>query len=249
MGLTYTRGQDLQKIRTRRASITIGERLLLLTSITIVLAVVLAYAGRIRAEAWSDANRPAPLNLNALPGADGDRRTRTRRECGRIRTSAREGVHDAGGTTGGGQGRDGCRVRESGGQRTGGGPVAHRTPLPNVGALAKIADTDGSQRPLFTPAQLAALKPYLSVRTPEEFRSSVLWCTLAIVVGFHLVSLIWRWRGMPGDRVLLALAHLLVGIGFVMMLSRPDPLRDTLAHLSLYRGSRRRARACSPRSR
>jgi cell division protein FtsW (lipid II flippase) len=66
------------------------------------------------------------------------------------------------------------------------------------------------------------------VRTLDEFRSSVLWCTLAIVVGFHLVSLIWRWRGMPGDRVLLALVHLLVGIGFVMMLSRPDPLRDTL---------------------
>ena len=112
----------------------------------------------------------------------------------------------------------------------------------------KAADDNGSPRPLLTPAQLAALKPYLSVRTPEEFQSSVLWCTLAIIVGFHLVSLIWRWRGMPGDRVLLALVHLLVGIGFVMMLSRPDPLRDTLLIYRYTVGSSSDSR-CSPLSR
>ena len=45
---------------------------------------------------------------------------------------------------------------------------------------------------------------------------------------FHLVSLLWRWRGVRADRVLLAIAHLLVGIGFIVVLSRPDPVRDTL---------------------
>ena len=107
MGLTYTRGQDLQQARIRRAAITIGERLLLLTSITIVLAVVLAYAGRIRAEAWSNGKRPAPVNLNALAGSRG-RECRHDGECCRVGTSPRDSVHDAGGTAGGGQGRDGA---------------------------------------------------------------------------------------------------------------------------------------------
>src|SRR4030095_14242374 len=38
----------------------------------------------------------------------------------------------------------------------------------------------------------------------------------------------WRWRGISGDRLLLAAAHLLATLGFVVMLSRPDPLRDSL---------------------
>ena len=56
----------------------------------------------------------------------------------------------------------------------------------------------------------------------------MLWCAIATILGVHLVSLFWRWRGLAGDRILLALAHLLIGIGFIVMLSRPDPLRDTL---------------------
>jgi cell division protein FtsW (lipid II flippase) len=66
------------------------------------------------------------------------------------------------------------------------------------------------------------------VRTIDEFRSAVLWCALATVLSFHLVSLVWRLAGVNGDRLLLALVHLLVGVGFLMMLSRPDPVRDTL---------------------
>ena len=68
----------------------------------------------------------------------------------------------------------------------------------------------------------------LSVRTQEEFRSAAFWCGLVLLLSFHLVSLLWRWQGRSGDRILLSLAHLLVGIGFVLMMSRPDPVRDTL---------------------
>ena len=37
----------------------------------------------------------------------------------------------------------------------------------------------------------------------------------------------WEWRGTPGDYTLLGAAHLLTAIGFAMLVSRSDPLRDT----------------------
>jgi cell division protein FtsW (lipid II flippase) len=40
--------------------------------------------------------------------------------------------------------------------------------------------------------------------------------------------LLWRWRGVRGDKLLLAAVHLLTGVGFAVLVSRPDPLRDTL---------------------
>ncbi len=128
-------------------------------------------------------------------------------------------------------------------------------PLPNVGALARlrvpaaaIARTPRletfAQRlaearaaagarpvesiPLLTPADLATLKPLVAVRTSESHARAVFWSAVAVIVPFHLISLVWRWRGSRGDRVLLALAHLLVTMGFLVVLSRPDPLRDTL---------------------
>ena len=39
---------------------------------------------------------------------------------------------------------------------------------------------------------------------------------------------LWHVRGLEGDRVLLAAAHLLTALGFALLLSRADPLRDTL---------------------
>src|SRR5262249_49473030 len=52
------------------------------------------------------------------------------------------------------------------------------------------------------------------------------WWSILYIAGFHLVALIWRLRRVDGDRLLLAVAHLVTGIGFVMLLSRSDPLRD-----------------------
>ena len=64
MGVTYTRAGDLQRVRNRSTSITLGERLLLLTSAAVVLAILLAYAGRIRAEQFGEPHAPLPINLN-----------------------------------------------------------------------------------------------------------------------------------------------------------------------------------------
>jgi cell division protein FtsW (lipid II flippase) len=215
-------------------AITLGEHLLVVTSVVVALAVALAYLGRTRADAPAPTDR-APVNLNAGPDAaaleaplaaafpyPGDRRLAARTIAARPAGS-----------------------------------------LSNVGALSSLvvsADVIARDRsvvvfkerldtarvsaresgraqpravPLLTGADLSALKHGVAVRTAAEFRTSVIWCALAMLIGFHAVSLLWRVRGVPGDRLLLALAHLLVGLGFVVMLTRPDGLRDTFL-LSRY---------------
>jgi cell division protein FtsW (lipid II flippase) len=92
--------------------------------------------------------------------------------------------------------------------------------LPNVGAVARASR--------LTSTDVAALKPNLAVRTRAEFRSAVVRYALLYLIGFHAVVLLWRWRGVRGDKLLLAAVHLLTGVGFAVLVSRPDPLRDTL---------------------
>ncbi|MEO7192747.1 MAG: FtsW/RodA/SpoVE family cell cycle protein [Vicinamibacterales bacterium] len=89
--------------------------------------------------------------------------------------------------------------------------------------------------PLFTPADITLLKPGLVVRTRGAHTRAVLWCALLLLAGFQVVSLVWQWRGITGDRVLLAAAQLLTTFGALVMIARPDPLRDTLL-LSRYTG-------------
>ena len=58
------------------------------------------------------------------------------------------------------------------------------------------------------------------------------------MLAFHAVALVWRggaWRAT--DVVLLAAAHLLTAVGFAVLLSRPDPLRDTLLFVRYPRRS------------
>jgi hypothetical protein len=201
VGVTYTRARDRGRRRHRLAPMSIGERLLLATSLVIVVAIALTCAGRIRTDGPA-----ASINLNAVTDAAAlDAPLATvfayapdRRFAARILANSLE-------------------QREA--------------PLPNVGALARLqvpADSidreravvayrdriDAARRaaadagrqppqivPLFTASELAALKPALAVRTIEEYRATVVWCAIALIVPFHLVVLLWRWRGVPGDRV------------------------------------------------
>jgi cell division protein FtsW (lipid II flippase) len=90
--------------------------------------------------------------------------------------------------------------------------------------------------PLLTGAEIADVKPSLVVRTTGQFRGAVaLWAVLYIAA-FHAVSLIWRLRGVGGDRVLLAGAHLLTAIGFAAMIGRADPLQDTMLFVRFAQG-------------
>ena len=90
--------------------------------------------------------------------------------------------------------------------------------LPNVGAIA----------PLFTPAEFAKLKPLFSVRTADEFRRQVVLFGGLYLVAFLAATVLWRLRGIRTDPLLFAIAHLITAIGFAVLLSRGDPLRDSL---------------------
>ncbi|HLI83484.1 MAG TPA: FtsW/RodA/SpoVE family cell cycle protein [Bryobacteraceae bacterium] len=90
--------------------------------------------------------------------------------------------------------------------------------LRNVGAVARHLP-----RRLF-----AQLKPLLIVRTPREFAIAFLESAALYFAGFYLVALVWRMARFPGDRSCLVALHLLSGMGFCLMASMRDPLRDTL---------------------
>ena len=82
------------------------------------------------------------------------------------------------------------------------------------------------QVPVLTGVELALVKPGLTVRTQAGFRWLVLRWTAFYFAGFAAVGLVWRLRGR-GDVLLLSAALLLTALGFAALLSRADPLRDT----------------------
>ena len=93
---------------------------------------------------------------------------------------------------------------------------------------------------LLTSAQLAAIKPTLDRPGPRRsVRRLLLQWGALYLIAFHAVLAAWRWRGLRGDRVLLAAAHVLTAVGFAAMISRPDPLRDLAAVRPLRRGRHR----------
>jgi cell division protein FtsI/penicillin-binding protein 2/cell division protein FtsW (lipid II flippase) len=93
--------------------------------------------------------------------------------------------------------------------------IARNRPLRNVGVLARVVP-------------LAKLKPLLIVRTPRQFQMEFAAWAAVYFAGFYLVALAWRWTRFQGDRAFLPALHLLTGIGFALMVSLRDPLRDTL---------------------
>ena len=103
---------------------------------------------------------------------------------------------------------------------------AERTP----GLAARLIPERGSVA-LLSASDLQALKGRLVVRTPDEFRSLLLRWALFLALGFVAVHLIWRLRGFGGDEFLLPAAAVLCGLGFLVMVSVRDPVRD----LALFR--------------
>jgi cell division protein FtsW (lipid II flippase) len=74
------------------------------------------------------------------------------------------------------------------------------------------------------------------VRDAQTFTRQVsLWAGIYLV-SFWLAALCWWWRGSRGDYPLLAAAHVLTAIGFAALVSRQDPLRDTLLFIRYSQG-------------
>jgi len=82
--------------------------------------------------------------------------------------------------------------------------------------------------PLVSARELRNLKPLLTVRTPAEFRKSVLtWCGW-FLLAFLAVHAIWRFRRFTGDQTILPVMLVMTSIGFALMISQRDPVRDNL---------------------
>ena len=102
--------------------------------------------------------------------------------------------------------------------------------------LAASPDRTDIPIPLLTAAQLAALRRAVVVRTPSEFRQSLLWSSLLLLLPFYLAHAWLRLRRSTGDTQLLPIVHALCGIGFVMMVSLRDPVRDPMLFVRFAQG-------------
>jgi cell division protein FtsW (lipid II flippase) len=219
MTVTYVSAAERDRRRTRARAISVGRQdlLLLMTSCVAAFAVAFAYSGRLRAFAQTERERVRPgvaiVNLNTV-GSAADLEPLT----ALVRDSATERQIAA---------RESYQFLASGPDR--------RRVLPNVGALL-AARRQADARPIFSSADLAAMKPYAVVRTRAEFRRQVLLSAVLYLLAFQAVGLVWHWRGVRGDRLLLAGAHLLTAIGFAILLSRSDPLRDHLLFVRYSEG-------------
>jgi cell division protein FtsW (lipid II flippase) len=238
MGVSYTTARARDRRAVRLGASGLGrDGLVAAAAFVALLLIAVCYLGRLHAlDAMDAAVRLPVMHLSTVTDAAElepamalafehpvDRRLAARELHAAIR-GAHEGVANVGALS---------RIEV---------PVAALDRLPpgsvftsrRIAALEAATGDDGDGDgaapavPLFTAADLAAVKPALIVRTRDEHRRVVFWCALAFVGAFLAVPLAWRYRGVRGDRVLLAGALLLTTLGFLVMLSRPDPLRDTV---------------------
>jgi len=214
MTVTYTAAVERDARRTRRWTDRIGLAGLSLaaTSCVAIVAIALAYAGRMTVfesarpeRAQLDGRVEGPINLNTVADA---------KPLERAMETVFVDAND----------------RRLAAQRLFtfvGDERQKARPLQNVGAIA----------PLFSPADFAKLKPLLTVRTADEFRRQVVRFASIYIVAFPVAMLVWRLRRIRSDPLLLAVAHLLTAIGFAVLLSRGDPLRDSLTFVRFAEGT------------
>ena len=93
--------------------------------------------------------------------------------------------------------------------------------------------TDATDVRLLTPADIAAVKPALVVRTPRQHVRQA-WMTIGLfMLAFWFAHLVRRRLGTTGDAVLIPTVQLLAGLSLITMLSMRDPVRDTEAAWSV----------------
>jgi cell division protein FtsW (lipid II flippase) len=223
-----------------------GHLLLPITSLVALLAIGLAYAGRMRTVDAAGPQQGSATAVNVNTGGDAA-------SFEKALEPVFAGLPDR---------RFAARglVQFVSALREGGGEV------PNVGALmqaeaaADAIDTapglliyaarlrDARARaertgaapprtlPLLSADDLSTLKPALIVRTPQTFARLTRTWVAAYLAGFYIVAGLWWLRRVRGDALLLVAAHLLTSIGFAALLSRPDPLRDTVLFVRYVEG-------------
>jgi cell division protein FtsW (lipid II flippase) len=237
MAVTYTAAsqRDARRATVRARRLDLGDAVLAATSLVCLLAIGLAYQGQVRSNGIGDPSSTAPVNLSLVTSgaqlepvlagiyASVDDRRLAAGELVRFLVARRE----AGDPLSQVAAILAARLPVGSIERSRAVTYAERLQR----ARAAAADAGGAaptSLPVVTSADLAAIKPRLTVRTAGAFAKVALVWALALVAAFHAVAFVWRLRGIDGDRVILAAAHLLTGLGFAVLLSRADPLRDTL---------------------
>ncbi len=219
--------------------------MLVITSILAALVIGLAYSGRVAAQRYAESSQRAvsPTNLNAVTDSKEleplfepiftnalDRRFAAERLLEFI-----------------------LSVRSAGDSLPNVGAILRATTSPVAierarvveykerlrQALEKATATGGPppvSLPVLTSAELALLKPSVVVRTNATLaRLTLLWG--AVYLAFvWAVPVFWWARGFRGDYLLLSATHLLTALGFAALLSRQDPLRDTLLFIRYTQG-------------
>ncbi len=238
MGVSYTAARDRDQRGRTSAAVLSGDAALVATVLVSALLMALCYLGRIQSAVVVDAGVDvAAVNLSSVTDASqlepamalafdqpSDRRLAARELYAALR-----------------EGDDFVAVANVGALARFEVPGALFDRLPPGSAFAarrqqQLAGLSPTARaaeaaattPLFTAADVAAIKPGLAVRTSAQYRSTVVWSALAFLGAFVVVAVVGRYRRAPGDPLLLAAALLLTTLGFLVMLGRPDPLRDTM---------------------
>ncbi|MFI5076686.1 MAG: FtsW/RodA/SpoVE family cell cycle protein, partial [Vicinamibacteria bacterium] len=212
MGVTYTAAieRDYRRTTVVARRFDASHALFLATSVVCLLAIAMAHMGRVRTIPGSETSG-APILL--VPG---QRAEALEPAFAGLFTSSQDRRAAA---------RAVARFLDA--------RLESRQPLHNVAALLAVRVPVKSVKsstpvPLLTAEDLAAVKPRVAVRTAGEFEATVLWWLAAYFAGFYALLMLWHVAGLEGDRVLLAAAHLLTALGFALLLSRADPLRDTM---------------------
>jgi cell division protein FtsW (lipid II flippase) len=202
MTVTYTAAGDRDAPRTGRRTAFVDSSVVAIvaTSMVAMLAIALAYLGRTNAERSPEGSRYGTTGVTVNLNTVADAKA--------IDAAMEPVVPNA----------DDRRVAS---ERLFQFLAAERQKgrvLPNVGAIAS----------LFPRADFAKLKPLFSVRTADEFRRQVLIFAGLYLFAFLAATVLWRLRDIRTDPLLFAVAHLITAIGFAILLSRGDPLRDSL---------------------
>ena len=238
MGVTYVRADQRDLGRAAASASRVGEHHLLFaaTSLVAVLTIGLACGGRLQTTpaGWLPPGASV-INLNTIADAAAFEPalarvfevSSDRRFAAAALLAAVQGM------------RNDRRVPNVGELATARVPAEAIERTPGLSTYAtrlqrarEDAATRGQAPPttmaLLNASDLAALKPALVVRTRGEFgQTLVLWGGVYFAA-FWIVALFWVVRGVRADAVLLAAAHFLTAVGFAALLSRPDPLRDTM---------------------
>ena len=100
--------------------------------------------------------------------------------------------------------------------------------------LARRPDAQAVQA--LSPADIAAVKPFLAVRTMASYGTRTFAAASLMLAAFWAAHLVRRWRRRDDDPVLLPVMLLLCGIGATAMIGMRDPVRDTMAVVTFAGG-------------